>query len=171
MNSWGWLRSKALAKCTCKSTQVFDLGPTCVSFGHPLAMTCLDFGRAQIRTHVDAIFTVWPPIATSYTSSFFENLHWLASPFSQSLILYLVSTNPLPPLTRTVPYPWIRSASIQMLPPLPPPDWRDVPASPSQWTVPSILRVPLIFILITPPPSPPLPPPWQPKCSGSYTWP
>ena len=29
----------------------------CVSFGHPLAMTCVDFGRAQIRTQVDASFS------------------------------------------------------------------------------------------------------------------
>ena len=30
-----------------KSTQPFDLPPTCVSFGHPLAFTCIDFGRAS----------------------------------------------------------------------------------------------------------------------------
>ena len=29
---------------------------TCVSFGHPLATTCVDFGRAQIWTQVDASF-------------------------------------------------------------------------------------------------------------------
>ena len=50
-----------------KSTQVFDLRSTCVSFGHPLASTwvdlgrlgstCVDFGRAQICTQVDASFS------------------------------------------------------------------------------------------------------------------
>ena len=38
------------------STQVFDLHSTCVSFGHPLALTCVDFGWAQIRTQVAAGF-------------------------------------------------------------------------------------------------------------------
>ena len=50
-----WL--KALAKRTRKSTQVLDLRSTCVSFGHRLAATCVDFGRAQIWTQVvDASF-------------------------------------------------------------------------------------------------------------------
>ena len=52
---------------TRKSTQVFDLRSTCVSFGHlqyvhfhrlaRLALTYVDFGRAQIRTQVDASFS------------------------------------------------------------------------------------------------------------------
>ena len=33
---------KALAKRTRKSTQVLDLRSTCVSFGHRLALTCVD---------------------------------------------------------------------------------------------------------------------------------
>ena len=59
-------QTKALAKRTRKSTQVLDLHSTCVSFGHPLASTCIDlrrlawtcvdFGRAQIWTQVDASF-------------------------------------------------------------------------------------------------------------------
>ena len=32
-----------------RSTQVWS---TCVSFGHPLATSCVDFGRVQIRTQV-----------------------------------------------------------------------------------------------------------------------
>ena len=40
-----------------KLTQVFDLRSTCVSFGHPLALSCVDIGRAQIRTQVDASFS------------------------------------------------------------------------------------------------------------------
>ena len=38
---------KALAKRTRKSTQVLDLRSTCVSFGHPLALTLVElkFGR------------------------------------------------------------------------------------------------------------------------------
>ena len=40
-----------------KSRQVLDLRSTCVSFGHPLALTCVDLGRAQIRTQVDACFS------------------------------------------------------------------------------------------------------------------
>ena len=38
------------------SQRTFDLRSTCVWFGHPLAWTCVDFGRAQIRTKVDARF-------------------------------------------------------------------------------------------------------------------
>ena len=34
--------SKVLAKRTRKSTQVLDLRSNCVSFGHPLASTCID---------------------------------------------------------------------------------------------------------------------------------
>ena len=43
---------KPMAKRTCKSTQVFDLSSTCISFRHPLVSTCVDFGRAQIWTQV-----------------------------------------------------------------------------------------------------------------------
>ena len=60
-------KTKALAKRTRKSTQVLDLLSTCVSFGQPLALTCIDlrrrawtwvdFGRAQIWTEVDASFS------------------------------------------------------------------------------------------------------------------
>ena len=56
---------KALAKRTRKSTQVLDVRSTCVSFGHPLASTCInlrglawtsvDFG--QIWTQDKYIFT------------------------------------------------------------------------------------------------------------------
>ena len=31
-------------------TQVFDLRSTFISFGNRVALTCVDFGRAQIRT-------------------------------------------------------------------------------------------------------------------------
>ena len=31
-----------------KSTKVFDLRSTCVSFGHPLASTCVDLGRLAL---------------------------------------------------------------------------------------------------------------------------
>ena len=37
---WLWWRTKTLAKQTRKSTQVYDLHSTCISFGHPL--TCID---------------------------------------------------------------------------------------------------------------------------------
>ena len=40
-------RSKALAKRTRKSTQVYDLRSTCVSFGHPLAWTCKPCGTLR----------------------------------------------------------------------------------------------------------------------------
>ena len=68
---WKWFLGrnfglKALDKRTLKSTQVLDLRSTCVSFGHPLASTCIDlrrlartcvdFGRAQIWTQVDTNF-------------------------------------------------------------------------------------------------------------------
>ena len=33
-----------------------------------------------------AFKSVWPPIASLYTSSSFVNLHWLASPFGQGLM-------------------------------------------------------------------------------------
>ena len=43
-----------------------DLRSTCVSFGHPLASTCVDFcvGRAQIWMEVDASFL--PPSASRH---------------------------------------------------------------------------------------------------------
>ena len=42
INNTGWVQSfKPLAKRTRKSTRVLDLRPTCVSFGHPLAWTCI----------------------------------------------------------------------------------------------------------------------------------
>ena len=39
----------------------------CVSFGHPLASTCVDFGRVQIWTQEDAsgFFTVWHKLIAS----------------------------------------------------------------------------------------------------------
>ena len=41
----GTFESKALAKRTRESTQVLDLRSTCVSFGHPIASTCIDLRR------------------------------------------------------------------------------------------------------------------------------
>ena len=46
---------KALAKRTRKSTQVLDLPSTCVSFGHPLAWTCIDL-RGLALTLVELKF-------------------------------------------------------------------------------------------------------------------
>ena len=70
--------TKALTKRTRKSTQVLDLRSTCVSFGHPLASTCIDlrrlawtcvdFGRAQIWTQVDASFLLFGQPAQVDTS-------------------------------------------------------------------------------------------------------
>ena len=45
--------------------QVFDLCPTCISFGHPLALTCIEFGCAQIRTQVFCLFR-GPPNARQH---------------------------------------------------------------------------------------------------------
>ena len=53
-----------------KSTQVLNFLSTCVSFGHPLAWTCVDFGRAKIRMQVDAkFFTVWKSTQVDRKSS------------------------------------------------------------------------------------------------------
>ena len=96
---------KALAKRTRKLTQVLDLRSTCVSFGHPLASTCIDlrrlawtcvdFGRAQIWTQVDASFlpfghpaqvnTSWSQVICCYKNAFINDMReiygflWLAS--------------------------------------------------------------------------------------------
>ena len=53
----------ALAKQTRKSSQVFNLYSTCILPGHPLAWTCVYFGRSQINSHPRRrkFFTVWPP--------------------------------------------------------------------------------------------------------------
>ena len=62
--------------------QVLDLCSTIVrfnsfvSFGHPFALTCVDFDRAQIRTQVDksiascaAVFSVAPTISPLKTAA------------------------------------------------------------------------------------------------------
>ena len=49
--------TKALAKETRKSTEVIHSRSTYFSFVHPSAWTCVDFGRAQIYTQVDASFS------------------------------------------------------------------------------------------------------------------
>ena len=55
-----YMRSLKRAKRTRKSTQVFDLRATCVSFGHPLALTLV--GLKFLRT----FFNVWPHNASRH---------------------------------------------------------------------------------------------------------
>ena len=57
-----------------KSTQFAD------SFGHQVICICVEF-RALRRG-----WTVWPPFASLYASSAFENLLWLASPSARALL-------------------------------------------------------------------------------------
>ena len=47
-----WPNGLTSGRCQCKVS-------TCVSFGHPLALTYVDFGRSQIRTQVDASFSLF----------------------------------------------------------------------------------------------------------------
>ena len=57
--------SKAGLASRRKSTQVFDLPSTCVSFGHPLEWTCDDFlwlwSSSNSYASRRKFFTVWPP--------------------------------------------------------------------------------------------------------------
>ena len=57
---------KPLVKRTRESAQGLDLRSTCVSFGHRLARTCVDFGRDKIWTQLSrrTFFTIWPPSAS-----------------------------------------------------------------------------------------------------------
>ena len=58
---------------------------TCVSFGHPLASTCVDFGQAQIWTQVDASFlpfghpahidTSWLQVICCYKNALTNDMH------------------------------------------------------------------------------------------------
>ena len=58
---WTVSKTTALAEGTRNSMHVFYLRfSSCISFRHPLALTwktCVDFGRAQTRTQVDASFS------------------------------------------------------------------------------------------------------------------
>ena len=76
---------KALAKQTHKSAQVLDLHLTCVSFGHPLAWTCIHFDRAQIWMQVDTSFllfghpvqvdTSWSQVICCYKNALTNDMH------------------------------------------------------------------------------------------------
>ena len=58
---------------------------TCISFGHPLACTCIDFGRAQIWMQVDATFlpfghpaqvdTCWSQVICCYKNALTDEMH------------------------------------------------------------------------------------------------
>ena len=93
---WRRIEPKALAKRTRKLTQVnasfglafnlhFVWPPTCVDLRW-LALTCVDFGRAQIRTQVDTSWSQVNCICVKFTT--FCDLLWLASPFGQGLTFF-----------------------------------------------------------------------------------
>ena len=56
------------------STQVFDLRSTCVSFGHPLALTCDDlrwlWSSSNSYARRRKVFAVWPPKASRHETKF-----------------------------------------------------------------------------------------------------
>ena len=72
-----------------KSTQSFNLRPTCVSFDRLLAWTCVDSGRAQICTQVDGSFSPFGHPTqvdrkwTVYMCEIYDFLR-LANPFGHS---------------------------------------------------------------------------------------